>query len=116
MNSTVRQRWIDALESGHYSQGIGCLHSPKGTFCCLGVLVDAVYLTDHPEKKWRPSNLGGRMAIGDEDASLPYKFRRSAEISIKAENNLIRLNDEKKLSFKEIARILAEGREEDETL
>lgn len=30
--------WVNALRSGKYTQGVGCLHDfNKNTFCCLGV-------------------------------------------------------------------------------
>jgi hypothetical protein len=39
MNQTVKTLWIDALRSGNYKQGVGCLYNPKeNTYCSLGVL------------------------------------------------------------------------------
>ena len=42
MDDTVKQKWLDALRSGDYEQGIGALRKANGTdtFCCLGVLCD----------------------------------------------------------------------------
>lgn len=43
MNPEVKEKWIKALESGEYTQGMGYLKSElKGEyfFCCLGVLCD----------------------------------------------------------------------------
>jgi hypothetical protein len=44
MNDELKQKWIDALRSGEYAQGIGklCSMLPGGTFehCCLGVLAE----------------------------------------------------------------------------
>lgn len=34
-----QRKWIDALRSGKYEQGIGDLHN-NGKFCCLGVACD----------------------------------------------------------------------------
>lgn len=39
MKPAIKQLWIDALRSGDYRQGRGCL-SADGKFCCLGVLTD----------------------------------------------------------------------------
>lgn len=39
MNENLKKRWITALRSGKYKQGIGKLYNPeKDTYCCLGVL------------------------------------------------------------------------------
>jgi hypothetical protein len=56
MKAHVRGRWIEALESGRYIQGIGALHergaekwidgsmySKPDSFCCLGVLCNLAY-------------------------------------------------------------------------
>jgi len=42
MDETVKQKWLDALRSGDYEQGIDALRRTNGTdrFCCLGVLCD----------------------------------------------------------------------------
>lgn len=45
MNPQIKQRWIEALESGEYPKGSRCLRSidddgkPTG-YCCMGVLED----------------------------------------------------------------------------
>lgn len=41
MNPVIQQQWIDALESGEYPKGKGCLireENGSRTYCCLGVL------------------------------------------------------------------------------
>lgn len=38
MNPEWRDRWVTALRSGDYSQGVGSLMGAEDTFCCLGVL------------------------------------------------------------------------------
>lgn len=40
--------WLDALESGKYTQGSGFLYSQSGTFCVLGVLTD-IYIKNNPK-------------------------------------------------------------------
>jgi hypothetical protein len=49
MDKRIKQRWIDALLSGEYSQGAGRLYDQEeNSFCCLGVLCD-LYIKDHSE-------------------------------------------------------------------
>ena len=40
MNPDIAKKWAEALRSGEYQQGRGCLHPASGKFCCLGVLCD----------------------------------------------------------------------------
>lgn len=57
MNSEIKQKWIDALRSGEYSQGAKKLRVEK-EFCCLGVLCD-LYQKEHPNKcSWEQDNYG----------------------------------------------------------
>ncbi len=44
MNLEIKQRWINALRSGHYEQATGKLKNVSG-YCCLGVLCD-LYLQE----------------------------------------------------------------------
>lgn len=44
MNKEIKKLWVDALRSGSYEQGKGCLNNAdNGTFCCLGVLCDIAH-------------------------------------------------------------------------
>lgn len=41
MREEVKDKWVEALRSGKYEQGIGYLHDlTNDKFCCLGVLCD----------------------------------------------------------------------------
>jgi hypothetical protein len=40
MNQEVKQKWLEALRSGTYKQGIRLLRSTTNEYCCLGVLCD----------------------------------------------------------------------------
>lgn len=42
MDAALKQKWIDALESGDFSKGKWFLKSKKGCYCCLGVLAELV--------------------------------------------------------------------------
>jgi hypothetical protein len=39
MNQAIKEKWIQALNSGEYPQTRGCLKDDNG-YCCLGVLSD----------------------------------------------------------------------------
>jgi hypothetical protein len=38
MPQELKDKWIEALESGEYKQGKNTLCTPDGAYCCLGVL------------------------------------------------------------------------------
>lgn len=41
MKKEIADRWVSALRSGDYAQGIGYLNN-AGNYCCLGVLCEIV--------------------------------------------------------------------------
>jgi hypothetical protein len=41
MNAAVKAKWLEALRSGEYEQGMGALKK-DGKYCCLGVLCDVL--------------------------------------------------------------------------
>jgi hypothetical protein len=45
MKLATRQKWVDALRSGQYKQGRGCLRY-EDRYCCLGVLAAIEGLLD----------------------------------------------------------------------
>lgn len=45
MNEELKAKWITALRSGNYKQGVGRLRGDD-KFCCLGVLCDLVVPED----------------------------------------------------------------------
>jgi hypothetical protein len=48
MNTEIKEKWIEALKSGEYSQAQNTLRDGN-CFCCLGVLCDVIDKT-----KWKP--------------------------------------------------------------
>lgn len=40
MNKEVKEKWVAALTSGEYKQGVGQLKTPDNRYCCLGVLTE----------------------------------------------------------------------------
>lgn len=53
MNPEIKDQWVQALRSGHYQQGDGCLRDDENHFCCLGVLTD-LYVQQFGEQ-WLPT-------------------------------------------------------------
>jgi hypothetical protein len=114
MNSDIKQRWVDALRSGTYTQGEGRLRTPTG-YCCLGVLCDL----------YDPMNWDGHSYVG-EQYTLPDIVSEWADImndpyfvsnnsqeygdAVDLDNPervyLGSLNDDAKMSFAEIANVI----------
>lgn len=58
MDQQVKTKWLTALRSGEYKQGLGALNA-GGEFCCLGVLCD-LYVKEKPETaKWEDGDYYG---------------------------------------------------------
>jgi hypothetical protein len=85
MNPKYKTRWIKALRSGKYKQGVGALKTESGKYCCLGVLS---YCVDNN----KPSNFSILYDAKRDKYGLTYKVR----------HKLVEMNDGGK-SFKEIA-------------
>jgi hypothetical protein len=73
----IKTRWVEALRSGEYEQGIGLLRK-ENRFCCLGVLCDLLavpYETDP----------GGECAYGAEGVAgvLPAEAVEAAGLASK---------------------------------
>jgi hypothetical protein len=49
MNKEIKAKWLEALRSGRYKQGIGFLRTEENEFCCLGLLCEVIGL--EPEKE-----------------------------------------------------------------
>jgi len=121
MKADIAKKWVAALRSGEYEQGIEAL-CQEGKFCCLGVLCelasnegvvsrtvingdDAVYGIDlqrdylpHEVQKWS----GVRCSSGEYTALVDGS---------RYEKSLVGHNDVDNLSFDEIADIIEENAE-----
>jgi hypothetical protein len=60
MNEQIKQKWIEALNSGEYLQTKGCLNDGQG-MCCLGVLTD-LYIKENGGK-WKLSDYGVKAGV-----------------------------------------------------
>lgn len=113
MNAELKAKWLQALRSGDYQQGGGCLRDPShNTYCCLGVLCDISQVGewDKPERdddeedcEWQQYQAGN-----DSQAYLPPKtVLEAAGLNKENANKLTEMNDGtkkyRKRSFLEIA-------------
>ncbi len=103
MNKEVKDKWIEALESGKYKQGQENLR--KGDkYCCLGVLCDII-----DTSKWYSYDFEGlyEYTYNNVEASygttLPYNLRIKLEITPEQQSELIQLNDAEDYDFPAIA-------------
>lgn len=71
LRKEIKEKWIEALESGKYQQGVGTL-CRDGRYCCLGVLADVMGRLE--------TRLGDRLCVigrgtgGINTAFLPEDF------------------------------------------
>ncbi len=67
----IKDKWVEALESGKYKQGYVQLHNKTdNTFCCIGVLGDVCdFLTN---KKSEPYNFLHN-AVGEDVTSILWR-------------------------------------------
>lgn len=71
MNQQIKQKWVGALLSGKYKQGMGMLRSRSDKFCCLGVLCDLY--AQETGAKWEHSASTGHYMMGGVDDILPQE-------------------------------------------
>lgn len=115
MKPEVKRKWIEALRSGDYKQGINSLRidrDNKVTYCCLGVLCD-LYAQEN-RKRWKSGADIFYPTLMKEASVLPTKVMEWAgivghtgEFTYKNghHEDLASLNDRGK-SFKQIARVI----------
>lgn len=116
MKPEIKQRWVNALRSGEYSQGRYQLRNSENHFCCLGVLCD-LYLKEQ-NKEWvkgeeqfsylAPSVDGnsGEVLTNDVIEWAGLKFH-NPELTIGNEQTVISdLNDSLGKTFEEIAQLI----------
>lgn len=69
LKPSVKKRWVEALRSGKYTQGVGELKTAGGSFCCLGVLCDVVKDDALVKGEWQVDAYGSRNFAVDGDFS-----------------------------------------------
>jgi hypothetical protein len=128
VNQEIKDRWINALESGEYVQGVSALHtvSDDGVhhFCCLGVLSDLAYREGVVDRRVTSSTTGERFYLYGECSmmALPPKVAEWAGLrSINPQIGIDKypapggiptllsyLNDHHRLPFANIAIVIKE--------
>jgi len=107
VKANIKRRWIRALRSGRYTQGTGALHDDRSnTYCCLGVLSQIVN-----KKRPKPHyTYTHRINNTCDGAELSPKFMKKVGLDVNIMDILIRMNDENRLNFEQIADWLEENK------
>lgn len=103
IKASIKKKWVAALRSGDYKQGAGNLcknMSPR--HCCLGVLADIV---DPERNTWE----GSDNDFGHPD-NKQQRLLLGGYLSNRKLDKLVNLNDDKGLSFKDIAAFISKDR------
>lgn len=95
MTPELIRKWVHALESGEYRQGFGALLTMDGggghRFCSLGVL-------------------GSVAGIDRRTLANNVRLERLRDLlSTRSESAFVRMNDEVRMSFHEIASVIRDG-------
>lgn len=101
LDKEIAEKWVAALRSGEYKQGIGVLYNKRNnTFCSLGVL-GAVCGNDLKDM----TSMGILSSIIDNKVPnhIMKQLNGNSPTSITLSGRLINLNDRTKKSFCEIA-------------
>lgn len=107
MNEVAKEKWIEALRSGRYTQGKNCLMDTDKAYCCLGVLVRV--FEEHYglkfDQKITPANsveFGSCCSV----AAPPEIVIDWIKLKPKHQTLLMNLNDKHGCSFAGIADVL----------
>lgn len=111
----LKEKWVTALRSGEYKQGMGMLHAVENgsdKFCCLGVLCDVYNKQQKAQKKKQlkvvmsqtvkinkdceVDHTETRVRYDDNDVYLPSLFE--SYITFPEQRRLANLND-KQVTF-----------------
>jgi len=112
MNPVIKQKWIEALRSGEYSQAKFRLYDGQ-SYCCLGVLCD-LYLKENNQEWTVLSNTEENIDeyyIAGQSETLPRPVRGWAGIEDSMPKtplgtSLIALNDDEDYTFSLIADVI----------
>lgn len=118
MKKRLKKKWVDALRSGEHQQGTGYLCTSDGLKCCLGVLLlqlgddvfDPFVSKSVPACCLAPFMLSNKYMSDVEVrrgwrhiSSLPASLLDRTGLNREQQSTLIRLNDEDRLTFEQIA-------------
>lgn len=117
MDPEVKVKWLEALRSGKFTQGVGYLKTYSGCNCCLGVLAEvngvpsAPAPDDYEEGSYFYSFPDRERSEFDDNIQTPDNY---CGIHPKARNHLMNMNDgsesvDRRYSFAEIADYIEEN-------
>jgi len=115
------RKWVEVLESGKYKQGRNALKQDR-KFCCLGVATD-LYMKTTKKGRWDWDVNGKDTFVSSGGFKVPSllpkevedwlglsspdgAFRKSPRNLFQGHSNLADLNDNHRLNFKSIARVV----------
>ena len=104
MNTITKKKWINALKSGKYEQGMSCLREGN-SYCCLGVLCAITGNAKNRNMRWGfpiPGIIGETL---DDTSGDPRPFMG---LSVKMQLRLAEMNDHGS-SFEEIAKYISKN-------
>lgn len=105
MDKELATRWVEALRSGKYEQGTTRLRTIDNKYCCIGVLADIIgckWKVHHRNTYFKPDIYD----IEDHTGSLPRNIENKIFNSSYTQESFIDLNDNRKMSFNEIANVI----------
>lgn len=116
MNKDIKKKWVDALRSGEYTQGRDALKNGDGQYCCLGVLCDIAAKEGVVQEKLLTYGERSKYYYDGASALLPGSVIKWAGLDYPAVSVVYNdkpvwlnaLNDEKGLTFDEIADLIEE--------
>lgn len=88
MDPVIKAKWVKALRSGRYKQGVGALYDPdSGRYCCLGVLCRVARAKEQDGVfEWKDPRLCNEL-------NLPSDLKRKLGITSAEEGKLVKMND-----------------------
>lgn len=107
-----QRRWLKALESGEYKQGVEMLRWDDGSYCCLGVALDVRPIPPGSNDKWVQDD-GGFFVYETYtdpstlfcDTNLPPHICNELGLSVAMQHVAIYANDLLLWDFKRIAEV-----------
>jgi hypothetical protein len=113
MNPAVKAQWLEALRSGEYEQGYEVLRTADGCFCTWGVLCDLAMKNGVP-LAIETYPMDSCVTYGGEAYRAPQAvkewagIKRVPELGRDEYLTISYLNDERRMSFPEIADLIEE--------